>query len=135
MPSIVHGYEMPGAAGAIVRADGPMLGVEEEGGGVEERIDLNGWPKRSIRWRRRRLSVQFGDQTRQAGDAIAEQRRMRTVFQMLDAITPVGRRKRLPRRAGDHTFQMNEFAFENVVMHCLNPREWLGGPLATPLTI
>ena len=65
------------------------------------------------------LSVQFGDKTGQAGNAIAEQRRVRTVFQVFDAVAPVGGRERFTRRAGDHAFQMNEFAFENVVMHCL----------------
>lgn len=84
----------------------------------------DGLPKRPIRYRRCRLGAQFGDQPGQAGNAIAEQRRVRTIFQMLDAIAPVGGRKGFAWRAGDDAFQMNEFAFENVVMHGLNPREW-----------
>jgi len=71
-----------------------------------------------------RLTVQFGNEPGQTGNAIAEQRRVWTIFQMLDAVAPIGGRKGLSRRAGDYAFQMNEFAFENVVMHCLKPRKW-----------
>lgn len=48
---------------------------------------------------------------------MAVERGLRRGFQMLDAFTPVGRWKRFLRHAGDYAFEMNEFAFEHMVMH------------------
>ena len=62
--------------------------------------------------------MQFADKAGEAGNTVAIHRRLRRIFQMFDAIAPVGRRKRFLRRACDYAFKMNEFAFEKMVVHC-----------------
>lgn len=48
---------------------------------------------------------------------MAVQRRLGILVQMRDTLAPVVGRKGLPRRACEDTFQVNEFAVENVMMH------------------
>lgn len=64
--------------------------------------------------------MQFANKLRKACNTMAIHRRLRGIFQMFDAIAPVGRGKRFLRRACDYAFKMNEFAFEKMVMHCSN---------------
>lgn len=62
--------------------------------------------------------MQFADKVGEAGNAVAVHRRLRRIFQMFDAIAPICRRKGFLRRACDYAFEMNEFAFEKMVVHC-----------------
>lgn len=77
-------------------------------------------------YRRFESCVQFGDEAGEAGNAVAVHRCLRTIFQIFDAIAPICCRKRFLRPARDYAFKMNEFAFENVVVHCLNPPSMAG---------
>ena len=62
--------------------------------------------------------MQFANKAGKACNTMAVHRRLRGIFQMFDAIAPVGRRKRFLRRACHYAFKMNEFAFEKMVVHC-----------------
>lgn len=63
-------------------------------------------------------SVQFGYKSRQPGDTVAVQRSLGILVQVFDAVAPVRGWEGVPRGACEDALQMNEFAVENVMVHC-----------------